>query len=81
MTRHYEFSRVGGGLRQVLRNAMKLLLKKQKYAKNAKKKRKNVLQRLVKTSECYVTGKGGQAICYEALHRVGDKKITIFSVT
>ena len=82
MTRRYEFSRVEGGhqfcdmalrifkgrggLRQVLRNAIKSLLKRKKNAKNAKKRKTNQ----VKSSERYVTGRGGQAICYEALDRV-----------
>jgi len=61
VTRRYEFSRVGG-LRQVLRNAIKRLLKRKKSAQNR-----------VKTIERYVTDKGGQAICYEALHRVGGR--------
>ena len=56
VTRRYEFLRVGG-LRQVLRNAIKTLLKRKRRAKKR-----------VNTSECYVTGKGASTICYGALH-------------
>ena len=80
MTRRYELSRVGEGLRQVLRNTIKSLLEHKKKRKAQKKRPKT----RVKTSERYVTGKeGGQAICYEALHRVGGWGLqsAIFSVT
>ena len=46
----------------MLRNALKIAKKREKR----KKKRTN----RAKTSERYVTGKSGQAICYEALHGV-----------
>ena len=53
MTRRYEFSRVGGGggLRQVLRNALRIAKKREKRKKSA--------QNRAITSERYVTGKGG----------------------
>jgi hypothetical protein len=55
VTRRYEFLRVEAGLRQVLRNAIKSLIKTQKKQKTQRKRAKN----RVKTSERYVTGKGG----------------------
>jgi len=60
----------GGGVMQVLRNAIKTLFKRKKRVK----KREKLIER-------YVTGKGGQVICYEALHMVGGLKRVIFSVT
>ena len=54
-----------GGLRQ--RNAIKSLSKR----KNMRKRQIKLAKNRVKTSERYVTGKGGgQAIFYKALHRV-----------
>ena len=47
MKRCYEFLRVGESFRQVLRNAIKTLLK-----------RKNVCKKRIKTNERYATGKG-----------------------
>ena len=42
--------------------------------KNAIKTKKTRTNKHLKTSERYVTGKGGrgQAICYEALHSLGE---------
>ena len=57
MTRRGELSKVGGGLKQVLRNAIKSILKRKENAKNAKKSTK----KRVKTSARYVTGKGGSS--------------------
>ena len=75
MTRRYDFFRVGGGFMQVLHNAIKKALLK------GKKTRKKLAKIQVKTSDCYITVKGGQVICYEALHRVrGGLKSAIFSV-
>ena len=85
MTRRYEILSVGGGFRHVLRSAIKrykTLLKMRKKTKKRKQNMKKRAKKTVKKSERYETGKGGQSICYKALHRVGlGLKSAVFSVT
>ena len=47
--------------------------------KNTKNAKKNAHKKRVKTSKRYVTGKGGQAICYKAIYMAGGGQKMLFS--